>query len=306
VAKESRDIAASVRARLLSYAKAHDEDFNLTLVRFAIERLLYRLTNSPYSDQFVLKGAMLYVVWGIQPYRPTRDVDLLGLNTGDPDSLQTMFQELCDQETEPDGITFDSSKVAAAYIREQNEYGGIRIGLTGYLARARIQVQVDVGIGDAITPGPEQVDYPTLLDDLPGPVLRAYPVYTVLAEKFEAIVRLDLDNTRMKDFFDIWTLSDEFELDGDILGRAIQATFQRRKTPIPSERPIALTDRFYADNLKGQQWRAFLKKTELEAVQELSLESVANRIWLLCGQASSSENRGKTWSPMAGWCACTS
>lgn len=299
--KEIRNIAASIRTRLLNYAKSHDEDFNLTLARFAIERLLYRLANSKYADQFVLKGAMLYGVWGIQPYRPTRDVDLLGFSAGDPESLQKTFQELCEVEAAPDGMTFEPSSVVAVYIREQNEYGGVRVGLTAYLARARIQVQVDIGIGDAITPGPEQIDYPRLLDDLPAPVLMAYPVYTVLAEKFEAIVRLDLDNTRMKDFFDIWMLSEEFELDGNILSQAIHATFQRRKTPLLSARPIALTDRFYADARKGQQWQAFLKKTELEVVQKLSLEEVVDRIWLLCGQTFSATTTGRTWSPKNGW-----
>lgn len=255
-----KDIGASVRARLAQRARERGEDFQLVLLRYVNERLLYRLASSPHAERFVLKGAALFTLWGGQPHRATRDLDLLGF--GDPDQahLRSVFAEVLTLEVRDDGVVFELDSLDVGPIRDDQEYGGVRVTTYASIAGARVRVQVDVGFGDAITPAPTLVDFPALLD-LPAPRLRAYPRETVVAEKLEAMVQLGIGNSRMKDFFDVHVLARLFDFDGALLARAIRATFERRQTPLPTGLPVALTAEFANDSIKRTQWTAFIRKS---------------------------------------------
>jgi len=259
-----RNLAASVRQRLLNIAKRDGEAFELVLTRYALERLLYRLGKSQYQNQFLLKGAMLFATWDGATHRPTRDLDLLGFGPSDLPQLQAIFQSICQEQVEPDGLEFLADTVRVAEIREDQEYQGVRVLFDAKVENAIIPIQVDIGYGDAVTPAPLEIAYPTILD-FPAPHLRAYPSYTVVSEKFQAMVWLGIANSRMKDFYDIWSIMRKFEFDGPILAKAIRATFERRNTPIPTEAPLALTQVFASDATKLTQWKAFLRKNALSA-----------------------------------------
>ena len=258
------DVAASVQARLLNRAKARGEDFNLVLTRYAIERFLYRLSLAPARDVFWLKGALLFDLWFDVPHRPTRDADFLSFGPADTDVLAATMREICGI-TVDDGMEFDPTTIIIEEIREEARYGGLRVRLLGRLGNTRSTVQLDVGYGDAVTPGPEEAVYPTLLDDQPAPRLRVYPRATVAAEKLEAIVSLGMANSRMKDYFDLRALAHEDVLDARLLGDAIAATFKRRGTAVPVEMPLGLSDEFAHDAVKRAQWKAFLGKNRLDA-----------------------------------------
>lgn len=258
------DLAASVRARLLSIAKSEATDFDTVLVRYALERFLYRLGQSAHVDRFVLKGAMLFHLWYAMPHRPTRDVDLLGFGASDLDSIAQAFREIVSVVAE-DGMVFEAASVQVSEIRKSAGYAGARVLVRAELARARCKVQVDVGFGDAVTPGPVDASYPVLLADFAPPQLRTYPVYTVVAEKLHAMVVLGMTNTRMKDYLDLWVLLNREVLDAGTLASAIAATFARRETPLPTELPIGLSDEFANDGTRQALWAAFLRKNALEA-----------------------------------------
>ena len=260
----NRHSAASVRARLKNHADATRQDFNQILTRYGLERLMYRLSVSPHAQNFLLKGALLFALWFDTPHRPTRDADLLGFGSDDPDVIAAMFRDICAIEVD-DGIVFDPASVRANEIRTTANYGGVRVELKATLDGARLALQVDIGFGDAVTPAALEIVYPTLLDDLPAPRLRVYPRETVFAEKFEAIVKLGLVNSRMKDYFDLLALARENAMDGSLLAQAIAATFARRDTPLPTSLPVGLTDAFAHDSMKQTQWQAFLRKNRLAA-----------------------------------------
>ncbi len=256
------NIAASVRARLLSVAKAQGVDFNQVLVRFALERILYRLSQSEHADRFLLKGALLFTLWYDMPHRATRDADLLGFGASDLESVVQTFRDIASIAAD-DGIVFDPTSVAAEEIRKDTGYTGTRIILSGELAKARCKTQIDIGFGDAVTPGPINAAYPVLLADLPAPQLRTYPVYTVVAEKLHAIALLGMTNSRMKDYFDLSVLLDRETLDINLLAQAVKATFERRGMTVPAELPVGLTDEFAHDSSRQAMWQAFIKKNEL-------------------------------------------
>lgn len=259
----NKDLAASVRARLLNVAKAQGADFNQVLVRFALERILYRLSKSAHADQFLLKGALLFTVWYDMPHRPTRDADLLGFGPGDLESIARTFRDIASVEVE-DGIVFDPATINVEEIRKNAGYAGARVLISGELARARCSTQIDIGFGDAVTPGPVQAVYPVLLEDLPAPRLRTYPVYTVISEKLHAIAVLGMTNSRLKDYLDLSVLLDREALNASTLAKAIAATFIRRGTPVPVALPIGLTDEFATDSSRQAIWLAFLKKNQLD------------------------------------------
>jgi hypothetical protein len=262
-ADKIKNLAASVRQRLLNIAKERGDAFDLILARYALERLLYRLSVSPHEERFLLKGALLFIVWGMNDHRPTRDADLLGSGSNEPDALIAVFREVCALECE-DGIAFDPQSVEAAQIAEEKAYPGVRVTLRATLAGANIPVQIDVGFGDAVTPDPKPIDYPVFLD-APAPKLRAYPVETVISEKFHAMVLLGMDNTRMKDFYDVKVIAERFEVDVEVLAIAITATFERRKTAaLPAGMPLALSEVFAKDETKQRQWTAFLRRNRLD------------------------------------------
>lgn len=256
------NIAASVRARLLNVAKAQGVDFNQVLVRFALERILYRLTRSRHADRFLLKGALLFTLWYDMPHRATRDADLLGFGASDLTSVAETFRDIAAVAVD-DGIAFDPASVTVEEIRKEAGYAGVRVIIAGELAKARCRTQIDVGFGDAITPAPVDSVYPVLLDDLPAPRLRAYPTYTVVAEKLHAIALLGMTNTRLKDYFDLSVLLEREILDTDLLAQAIKATFERRGMSVPDAVPIGLTDEFAHDSSRQSLWLAFLRKNDL-------------------------------------------
>ena len=260
--RQSSNLVASVRQRLMNVSRDRGEDFQLVLTRFGLERLLYRLTQSSHAGQFVLKGAVLFQLWTGQPHRTTRDLELLG--QGDPsiNRLRQVFQDVCSLSVADDGLTFLTDAIRAEQIKEDDEYQGIRLRVDARLGNIRIPLQIDIGFGDAITPRSQAVSYPTLLD-FPAPQMLAYPRETVVAEKFQAMVQLGMANSRMKDFYDVWTLACQFEFEEPVLCAALKATFERRQTELPSTPPLPLTSEFGADRSKATQWSAFLSKGRL-------------------------------------------
>jgi hypothetical protein len=257
------NLPASVANRLRNLARDQQADFNLILSRYAIERLLYRISVSDQRDRFILKGATLFTAWSPDKFRATRDLDLLGF--GDPavSALASAVSAICANLAPDDGLDFDHTTITAAPIRGKQEYGGVRIKLTARLASIRIPVQIDIGFGDAVTPAAVELDFPVLLADTPAPRLRAYPKETVVAEKFQAIVALGEVNTRMKDYYDLMALTGLFDFDGALLSAAIRATFERRQTPLPVEIPPGLTDSFAVDPPKVALWKAFTRREAL-------------------------------------------
>ena len=259
----ARNISASVRDRLLNKARAEKLDYNLLLTRYALERMLYRLSISKQRDQFLLKGALLFDLWFDVPHRPTHDADFLGFGSAEIPHIEEIFRDICRIEVE-DGIAFQPDTVKAAEIRKEANYAGVRVTLLGMLDSARCPVQIDIGFGDAVVPGPDEVHYPVLLGEMPVPHLHAYPRYTVVAEKLEALTSLGMLNSRMKDYFDLWILAKHSDFDGQILSRAVAATFDRRRTVIPTGLPIGLSDEFISDAQKAKQWQGFLRKNALD------------------------------------------
>jgi predicted nucleotidyltransferase component of viral defense system len=296
------NLPASVRQRLLNVARQTKQGFGLLLTKYALERLLYRLSVSLYRDRFVLKGALLFDVWTDRPHRPTRDLDLL--SHGDPsrEGYQKIFHDLCTQPVEDDGLNFLGDSIAVERIRDDEEYEGVRILMQARLGTARISLQIDVGFGDVISPGPVEVTYPTLLD-FPAPRLRAYPKETVVAEKFEAMVKLGMANTRMKDFYDVWELARRFEFDGLALAAAIRATFDRRATPLPVVTPLCMTAEFYDAPAKQIQWSAFFHKSALPSPGLLSDIVTLLRTFLLPILTSLQDNQTfkQTWLAGGPW-----
>jgi hypothetical protein len=259
----ARNIGASVRDRLLNKARTEKLDFNLLLTRYVLERMLYRLSISKQRDQFLLKGALLFDLWFDVPHRPTHDADFLGFGSAEIPHIEEIFQDICRIEVE-DGIAFQPDTVKAAEIRKEANYAGVRVTLLGMLDSARCAVQIDIGFGDAVVPGPDEVHYPVILGEMPGPHLHVYPRYTVVAEKLEALTSLGMLNSRMKDYFDLWILANHSDFDGQIMSRAVAATFERRRTAVPTGVPIGLSDEFINDAQKGKQWQGFLRKNALD------------------------------------------
>ncbi|MBI2516003.1 MAG: nucleotidyl transferase AbiEii/AbiGii toxin family protein [Opitutae bacterium] len=293
-----RNLPASVRQQLLNLSAKRGEAFDLVLVRFAIERLLYRLSQSPHADRFLLKGAMLFAIWLDGSHRPTRDVDLLGFGPDDANDITAVFREVCAVAVEDDGLQFQASTLRVDPIRGNTHYSGLRVRLEARLSTIRIPVQVDIGFGDAVTPEPETVTFPGLLD-FATPVLRAYPIYTVVAEKTEAMVHLGETNTRMKDFYDVWFLSGRFDFDGPTLAKAMYATFARRRTALPAGMPLALTEGFV--ETRAPMWRAFLRRNGL---RELPFPEVSEKLREFLGPVLASphqEIQRRHWKANRGW-----
>jgi hypothetical protein len=261
---QPRNLAASVRDRLLTLARERRENFQAILIRYAVERLLYRLSVSKYRGQFLLKGAMLFFVWSGQLYRPTRDLDLLGTGENSIPRMKKILGEICKVPVDDDGLKFLTGTIKGTRIREEEEYEGVRLTLTVRLAAARIPVQVDIAFGDVVKAEPTEAEFPTLLP-LPAPRLKIYPREAVVAEKFQIMVALGIANSHMKDFSDVWTLSRTFPFEGEALGEAIAATFEKRHTALPTSPPLALTPEFSEDRSKRAQWKAFLERGQLLA-----------------------------------------
>ena len=263
--KTITNIAGSVKARLLNAARERGCTFNTLLTRYANERFLYRLGKSPCRENLILKGSNLFLIWQQgHPYRPTIDSDFLVMGRTDQDYLKSIFMDICTMPVEiQDGLNFLPDSVEAAEIREENQYGGTRITLTGYLGTAKARLQFDLGIGDVITPSPEWQEYPVVLD-FPAPVLRAYPKETAIAEKVKAMVTLGMVNSRMKDFADILVLQRNFDFGFPLLRKAVENTFARYGASMPEQMPVCFSSDFAHSPTKQKQWIAFIGKAEIK------------------------------------------
>lgn len=296
-------LAQSVHVRLVAHSKEIGVEAQLVLERFALYRLLYRLSKSSYCERFVLKGAQLMLIWIGETVRPTRDADLLGFGDLSYKTLTQIFREICTQDVEADGMEYLPDSVIVAPIREDNPYGGWRVTLEARLGTARLHLQVDIGIGDAVTPEPGWVELPQLLD-FPAPRLRCYRPETTIAEKLETMVSLGLRNSRMKDYFDVYVLSEHEAFDGRLLSDAIRNTFKRRNTVIPSELPMALSHEFATDVGKVVQWGSFLRRIK-EGSIPADLGKVIERLVAFLGPVLAAvrnqEEFSSQWPPGGPW-----
>ena len=299
--KEPVNFNHSIHSRLRNWSRENSLDHNFVMNRYACERLLYRLSISEYADEFVLKGAMLFSIWSDEPFRPTKDIDLLGFGEDSEERLRGIFQEVCSvKPKQPDGLTFDTRKITVEPIREPQEYQGKRIFIP--VTNTRIKVQVDVGFGDIITPTAIEIDYPSLLD-MPAARLKAYNRETVIAEKLEAIVSLGVQNSRMKDYYDLLIMSFKYEFTGSLLRDAIESTFSRRKTKPPSGIPDGLNPELTLIRDKKTQWDAFIKRNRLETNHEFA--EAASRLcdFLIppLNAVSLKESFCENWTPGGKW-----
>ncbi|EGF93821.1 hypothetical protein ABI_00530 [Asticcacaulis biprosthecium C19] len=274
MAKAVTNMPASIREKLLNLARAENQVFDVILVRYGLERFLSRLAQSEHRDSYVLKGGMLVTAWIDDGNRVTRDADFLGFGDAEEHDLLERFKTIMSME-DNDGLRFDTDALRATAIREQGEYGGVRLTTTAYLGNTRIPITLDIGFGDALADPTQFIDYPTLLGSAP-PRVRAYPPATVVAEKFQAMVSLGVVNTRMKDYYDLWTIPKVMPIAADDLDAAIQATFNRRQTDIPTTRPPGLSEEFYNDAGKQRQWAAYARSINLD---DIALGEVISAIW---------------------------
>lgn len=259
-----KNVAASVRARLMNLSRESDRPFQEVLQYYGLERFLYRFAQTPHCDAFVLKGALMLRVWGAPESRPTRDIDFLAYGDNTVEILEQIIREACETDVDDDGLSFDLGSIEGMRIKEDAEYEGVRVKFNGFLERARIPMQIDIGFGDVVYPDASEAPYPTLLDH-PAPNLRLYPRETVVAEKFQAMVVLGRLNSRMKDFFDLWMIASQFDFQGSELATAVRKTFENRHTDIDAD-PVALTSSFTADEKTEMQWKAFVKRMRIEHV----------------------------------------
>ena len=299
-----KNLPASIRQRLLNLAQERNDDFGLVLTKYGLERMLFRLSRSKYRDTFILKGALLFELWTKERYRATRDADFLAKGDNSPERFVDIFREISIIGVENDGLRFDPKTVQAERIKEEADYEGVRVTFTAFLEKAQIPIQIDLGFGDAIKPGPVETDYPTLLD-LPSPRLLTYPRETVVSEKLEAIVKLGIANSRRKDFHDLHSLSQTFEFDGKALVDAVRATFERRATALPDGgTPLAFTPEFYEDENKIKQWKAFCNKNK-PRVQEIDFKMLIGHLISFLTPAIRSAQDGQElssrWTPTHDW-----
>ncbi len=302
--KPLNNVPASIRQRLLNLARERKDDFGLVLTRYAIERLLARLSQSPYAEQFVLKGAQLFPLWMDVPHRSTRDLDLLRQGESDVPRIEEIFREISAMAfVPPDGIIYRPDSVKGEVIREDAVYEGVRITLQFTLSGATDVMQVDIGVGDVVVPMPELVEMPSMLGFSPT-CLRAYTKETVIAEKLEAMIALGIRNSRMKDFYDLWMLARSFRFDGRCLCQSVAATFQRRRTEIPAQPPLALTAEFWQTPTKQTQWRAFLRRLHLDEASH-SLERIITDlqvfIILVLRSLDAHQDFFNVWCAIDGW-----
>ena len=274
MAKPPKDIAASIRQRLLNLARQEGQVFDVVLVAFGLERLVYRLSVSDYRDRFVLKGGMLVTLWTADTGRFTRDIDFLAFGSDEEAALKEAFSAILAIDG-GDGLIYDAANLTAAAIREDQVYGGMRLRTTAYLGTTQIPITVDLGFGDALGDPKYQIDYASLLD-FPAASIRAYSPATVIAEKFQAVVALGIANSRMKDFYDLWTLPKAVKIDHVELANTIRGTFSRRGTAIPTTCPAGLSPAFSTEQGKETQWRAYSSGTKLEGKP---LAEVTAEIW---------------------------
>lgn len=296
-----RNLAASVRQRLANAAKAQSRPFGDVLQYYALERWLFRLSQSAYRDRLILKGALLFVVWKTPATRPTRDIDFLGRLQNDLDSIRDVIAEICQTQVDDDGLEFHAETVATERIAEDADYHGVRATFQATLGNARIPMQIDIGFSDVITPAPVAVSYPTMLD-FPAANLLAYNRETAIAEKFEAMISLGELNSRMKDFFDVALLAASCEFAGQTLADAIRATFAKRQTPIETD-PVCFSDDFATHAAKAAQWKAFVRRSAIAGAAEFPqvVEEVRNFLRPIAMHLVNNELLGERWDTSGKW-----
>lgn len=299
----ARNLPASVRDRLLARSRDVGEDFNATLTRYAIERLLFRLGLSRYAALFVVKGAVLFDLWPGVPRRPTQELDLLGLGPASLPHLESVFRELCGIAV-ADGIVFDPGSVRAALVREDARHHGIRLTMMAKLDGARCRVRVNISFGDRVTPAANDATLPPMLPELGAARVHAYPPETVVAEKLDAIAWFGLANSRVQDYLDLWTVARHLAFDGRVLAGAIATTFHRRGTGWPGATPDGLGEAFARDAVKREQWHGFLQKHALAAPR---LEDVVEAVRAFVLPAALAAHAGAPcpgrWLPGGPWCS---
>ena len=275
---KDKNVPHSVAVRLLQRARAQAEDYDYLLLRYGAERLLYRLSRSDAADRFLLKGASLFLVWNGYSYRPTRDIDLLGYGSPDPSDLASLFKALCQEDlSHEDGLIFLPASVRAERIKEEQDYEGVRILLRALLQNARIDLQIDIGFGDCVSPTATMAEFPPLLD-APAPRMRVYPKETAFAEKLQTIVARGLANSRLKDYLDLWVLS-RSGIGEESLAKAIQSTFAHRGTAIPRDVPPGLSPAFARNPDRVKQWAALIRRVNAIACPS-SLDAVLSDLAL--------------------------
>lgn len=298
-----KDISASVRAKLLNISRSTGRDFQELTMRYTVERFLERLSHSDYNDRFILKGAMLYIPWKLDEKRTTMDLDLLGYGNSDIENLKTVFQLILTTKVADDGLEFDEKSIAVAPIREDAVYDGVRVHARVQLDSMIIRLQVDVGFGDQITPEPQEIEFPALLNEN-GVHIKAYSPETVIAEKFNAMVVLGMANSRMKDYFDIWMLSQNFMISFEILREAIIKTFSKRETELPLMIPVALSEEFFENHSKQNQWKGFIRKQrKINNAPELSevIEILRDFLLPVVLESHNNDITISTWKADCGW-----
>jgi len=297
------NLAASVNQRLLNLRDSRKEDFQIVLNRFGLERFLYRISRSPFVDQLILKGAFSFELWGKDLYRPTRDADFLGLLGSSAEEIRRVFALICEQNVEPDGLIFDPESVSVAVIREQNMFGGLRVRLTASLQRIRIHLQFDVCVGERIKPKPKTAEFPTILP-FPAPRILIYPKELTIADKFHAMCKLGILNSRVKDYYDLYQLSRHFPFMGIALKNGISVVFKQEKSIIPSGVPEALTDTFGQIREKRTLWKRFLVRIEkgsLDLEFNQVIESIREFILPPAKSAAEKKRFDLYWPPGGPW-----
>lgn len=300
---EKSKTAASVHDRLLNKAREFGRPFKELLQYYGMEKYLLRLSKSQFSDEFILKGALLLRSAGINEIRPTRDIDLSSDTAQSIEQLEHIVRDCCRVKVEEDGLKFDPDTVASEEIRGNQSYAGVRIKFQGKLGNAGIPMQIDIGFGDVVSPAPLWIEYPVMLEG-DSPKLLAYTFESAIAEKYQAMVYLDMANSRMKDFYDIWYLMKTQNFSASELQKAIKLTFKRRKTTLPKKPPTALTEAFYSDESKKNQWNAFKRKNEIANVPKSLKEIVTainHFIWPLNNSLNQGEGLDSIWNPQSGW-----
>ncbi|MBC5765373.1 nucleotidyl transferase AbiEii/AbiGii toxin family protein [Ramlibacter albus] len=297
------NLAASVAARLLNRARQEGSDYQALLTAYCLERFLFRVGASEKRNHFVLKGAMLLRLWSDQPYRATRDLDLLRRGPGEQEAVRQDILAILETPVGEDAVVFHGSAIQCESIRAEDEYAGIRVTLPAAVGNARIPLQIDIGVGDAVWPDPEDCSYPTLLD-FPSPDVLVYPREAVIAEKLEAIVVLGERNSRIKDFFDLHYLATHFEFDRAVLGEAVRRTFSRRNTAIPAETPIGLTAAYWQNPSRQPQVRAFARRAGVDAPerpQEHFVQLLHDFLEPVLRDAQRQKTSKGTWATQGRW-----
>jgi len=292
--KDITNIQASIRARLQNKAKEANQTFAEILQYYGMERFLYRFSRSKYADKFILKGALMFTVWQVSERRTTLDIDFSARYDNQIAAIEKIIKDVCKVEVTPDGLIFDATTVKGKKIKEDTDYEGVRVRFLGFLERARIPMQIDMAFGDVIYPKPKSIDYPIILD-LPKPNLKGYPAESVISEKVEAMVKLGLLNSRMKDFYDIWLMMRQFNFNGADLTEALKKTFEHRKTALPEGRPLFAEEIYDEKSDRQTLWRAFLKKGDIKHAPE-KLAATAKEIEVLLIKPLGAINEGRPFN----------